>query len=234
MEVLITGGGSRSGAEFTKNLTDRGHKVTVLTHTEFEYPGVTVIPIDWDNVDLDDFYQRPFGPVKEYLAKSYDLILFWHNSQDNFIDELTKNQFTYVPPSNNNGHYKGKINHHLQAELVNTFIPFFIVQCLQPYFTEYTKIGYMSSGILHDDKPELSKYWVYKSKKYRWITQMKAFSNSLPGIFFAIQPYDLKENIPHHVNNIRRTIEFLEPKHNGLYVGRNFVDNSNAVFPIEL
>tara|TARA_B100000965_G_scaffold125470_1_gene104192 strand:+ start:6510 stop:7196 length:687 start_codon:yes stop_codon:yes gene_type:complete len=228
LDVLLTGGGSKSGAEFTKNLTDHGHKVTVLTHSEFEYPGVNVIPTDWYTLNLDDFYKEPFGEVKEYLAKPYDLILFWHNSQDSFVDELSKNQFTY-------GDFKGKIDHHLQSELVNTFLPFFIVKCLKPYFTEYTKIGYIGSGIIHDTKPELLKYWGYKSKKYSWIAQMKAFSNSLPGIFFGIQPYNFKDgDVLRHVNQIRRTIEFLEPKHNGLYVGRNFVDNSNAIFPTEL
>ncbi len=225
MEVLITGGGSKSGAEFTKNLTDHGHKVTVLTHSEFEYPGVTVIPIDWYTVNLGDFYKKGYK-IKEYLAKPYDLILFWHNSQDSFVD--VEHEFTY-------GALKGKIDHYLQSELVNTFIPFFIVKCLQPYFTEYTKIGYMSSGIIHDTRPEMNQYWVYKSKKYSWIAQMKAFSNSLPGIFFGIQPYNFKDgDVLRHVNQIRRTIEFLEPKHNGLYVGRNFVDNSNAIFPTEL
>ena len=238
MEVLLTGGGSRSGAEFTKNLTDHGHNVTVLTHSEFEYPGVTVIPINWHTVNLDDFYQKPFGKVKEYLAKPYDLILFWHNSQAQpYRTSSPQIEKTKLPMKQwNYGVAKGETDHLLHTEFVNTLLPFFIVECLEPYFTENTKIGYMSSGIIHDTKPELLNYWVYKSKKYSWIAQMKAFSNSLPGIFFGIQPYDLdpSEHLHKHVNQIRRTIEFLEPKHNGLYVGRNFVDNSNAIFPSEL
>jgi len=226
--VLLTGGGSKAGAELTKNLADNGHNVTVLTHSNFSYPGVTTVPVDWNTIGVNNFFKaNSYTKYKYWLNKKYDLIFFNHNAGDNLCSNMTKT-------INNRGKLQGEAEAQAQKDFVSTFVPFMIIKILEPTFTENTKIGFVSSGIVSDDKENLANLWLYKTRKYSWLTQMKAFSYCSKGIFFAIQPYSFTDNVAQEVDEIRRTIEFITPEHNGMYVGRDFVDKPWAVYSITL
>ena len=52
-KALLIGCGSKWGASFTKHLADIGYQVDLLTSSDFEYPNVNTIKVNWFESNLE-------------------------------------------------------------------------------------------------------------------------------------------------------------------------------------
>ena len=169
-KALLIGCGSKWGASFTKHLSDLGYQIDLISGSNFEYPNVNLIKIEWTRFDLPK--------IKEVLdnSKTYDLIFFNHNSGGGINDHFFK-------PGNDYN-----IDHWNYHTWVNCQLPYFIIKHLSPSIIDTTKIGWMMTGLIVGSESNLYQYAGYASVKSSNLHFMRAFSEFHPGTFFAINP----------------------------------------------
>lgn len=168
--ALLFGCGSKWGAAFTKHLSNLGYQVDLVTSSDFEYPNVNVIKINWFALDPDS--------IKLLLDnnKSYDLIFFNQNSGGSVGEH-------YFKPGN--VYDIAQWNYH---NWVNCQLPYIVIQHLSKSITDNTKVGWMMTGLIVGHEKDKFQYAGYASVKSTNLHIMRGFSMSHPGIFFAINP----------------------------------------------
>lgn len=168
--VLMVGGGSKWGLEFTKELVNQGSNVDLITGSEIILPNVNSIKIDWYNLNRD------YIKSKIDQNKIYDLIFFNQNSGGAPNDHFLKP---------NNEIDLSTWNYHIW---INCQLPYVIIHHLSKGMQSNTKIGWMLTGLIHGHDRNMFQYAGYATVKANNLHIMRGFSQFHHGIFFAINP----------------------------------------------
>ena len=164
--ALLVGCGSKWGASFTKHLSQNGYQIDLLTGSNFEYPNVNTVHLNWFELTVDK--------VKELVPKKhYDLIFFNQNSSGSPNDH-------YLKPGNDLD--ISQWNYH---NWINVQLPYYIVKHLA---TTTTKVGWMLTGLITGHDANMFQYAGYITLKSSNLHIMRGFSQLHPGVFFAINP----------------------------------------------
>lgn len=169
-KALLVGCGSKWGAQFTKNLSDNGYQIDLITGSNFDYPCVNTIKINWFNLNVDK--------IKELLSnsKKYDLIFFNQNSGGAPNDH-------YLKPYNDLDIDQWNFHNWINCQL-----PYVIIKHLTPSIDSSTKIGWMMTGLIIGHEVDKFQYAGYACVKSSNLHIMRGFSQFHPGTFFAINP----------------------------------------------
>jgi hypothetical protein len=196
--ALLVGCGSKWGASFTENLADNGYQIDLITGSNFSYPNVNTIKIDWFGLNVPK--------IKELLSnsKKYDLIFFNQNSGGAPNDH-------YLKPYNDLD--LDQWNFH---NWINCQLPYVIIKHLTPSIGSSTKIGWMMTGLIAGHDVDKFQYAGYACVKSSNLHIMRGFSQFHPGIFFAINPIWFPiEDYKKDAGQILNIIERLEIKDTG-------------------
>jgi hypothetical protein len=197
-KALLVGCGSKWGGIFTKHLSDVGYQIDLISNSDFDYPNVNLIKIDWFNLDVQSIKNLIDNNVK------YDLIFFNQNSGGGINEEFFK-------PGNDYN-----IEHWNYHSWINCQLPYFIVKHLSKSISNETKIGWMMTGLIVGNESKLYRYAGYASVKSSNLHFMRAFSQFHPGIFFAINPgWFPEEKYLEDANSISKVIDNLKEKDSG-------------------
>jgi hypothetical protein len=195
--VLLFGGGSKWGFEFTKKLADSGYIVDLVTANEVNYPNVNNLKIDW--LTSDENCIRSLVPKIQY-----DLIFFNQNSGGG----PGGNEFSPTADF--------PLEHWNLHLWINCQLPYIVIKHLSSVINKETKIGWMLTGLIVGNDSNLYQYAGYASNKSTNLHIMRGFSQFHNGIFFAINPiwFPPKE-YKQDAAQILKVIERLEVKDTG-------------------
>lgn len=169
-QCLITGGGSKFGAELTRCLTDAGYHVYVMTsNREFDHKDTTVIPVDWHALDITAL--RSVLPT----LPSLDLIFFNHNASALSAEKFRKH--TIQKPSD-----------WQQSYFVCCQLPFYIIQGLAGKLSQASKVGWMLTDLIKNPSDRHIGYADYVGNKFTNACIMRSFAHNFPATFFGIYP----------------------------------------------
>lgn len=170
MKALLFGCGSKWGLELTKELSLRNYEIDLFSSSEVNLPNVTTYKINWLDSNQNTIDQ--LLPIKKY-----DLIFFNQNSGGGPNEEDLSPQRDFP------------IEYWNMHLWINCQLPYMVVKKLSGVIEDTTKIGWMLTGLIKGDDPNLYKYAGYASIKSTNLHIMKGFSYHHPGIFFAINPF---------------------------------------------
>ncbi len=167
--ALLFGCGSKWGSAFAKHLSDQGYSIDLISSNKLNYPNINCIEINW--LLSNEQSIKNLVPKKQY-----DLIFFNQNSgggpgEDDFT---AKRNFPL-------DHW----NLHLW---INCQLPYTVIKHLSDCIKANTKIGWMLTGLIAGNDPNLYKYAGYASLKSTNLHIMRGFSKYHSGIFFGINP----------------------------------------------
>lgn len=169
---LITGGGSKFGAEITKQLVAQDYHVYLVTSNPASWAnciGVTAISVDWSTLSMVDL--RRCVPKTDHI----DLVFFNHNAS-------ALNQAKFA---------QGTIQ-NLQAWQQSYFVacqfPFYLVHVLRNQITPETKIGWMLSELIVTPRDQQIGHADYIGNKFTNACIMRSFALNFPACFFGIHP----------------------------------------------
>lgn len=202
--ALLVGCGSKWGAVFTKTLSDCGYQIDLITGSDFSYPNVNTIKIDWFSINT--------AGIKELLSnsKKYDLIFFNQNSGGAPNDH-------YLKPYNDLD--LDQWNFH---NWINCQLPYVIIKHLTPSITPSTKIGWMMTGLIAGHDVDKFQYAGYACVKSSNLHIMRGFSQCHPGTFFAINPLWFPvDEYQKDAGQIRLLIESLNETDSGKSFNKN-------------
>lgn len=202
--ALLIGCGSKWGASFTKNLSDNGYQIDLITGSNFNYPNVNSIQIDWTNLTVDK--------IKELIAnnKHYDLIFFNQNSGGAPNDH-------YLKPNNDLDLQQWNFHNWINCQL-----PYIIIKHLSSSIDLSTKIGWMLTGLVNGHNTDMFQYAGYACVKSSNLHIMRGFSQFHPGTFFAINPIWFPvEEYDTDSNQIRLLVESLTDSDSGKSFNKN-------------
>ena len=168
--ILLLGCGSKWGAELTKQYANQGYQVDLISGSNFSYPNVNTILVDW-------FSLTPELLQNIIPKKKYDLIFFNQNTGGGPNKKNSFDQKSSIDI--------GQWNHHIW---INNQLPFFVVKQLAEHIDDTTKIGWMLTGLIIGSDPAMYQYAGYACVKSANLHIMRGFSVAHPGIFFAINP----------------------------------------------
>ena len=196
-KALLFGCGSKWGLTFTKHLSDQGYRVDLISSSDVDYKNVNVHKIDW----LTSNEQVIKNLVKQ---ETYDLIFFNQNSGGGpGAEDLSPKQ-------------NFPLDHWDLHLWINSQLPYVVIKHLSEQITENTKIGWMLTGLIVDNNPELYQYAGYAAIKSTNLHIMRGFSQFHPGIFFAINPIWFPiEDYSKDAKQILKVIDKLYKKDNG-------------------
>jgi len=205
-QALILGGGSKWGANFTKNLADNGYTVDLITSSDFEYQNVHSYKIDWIYSNTNQLKNL----LEPLTLKKYDLIFFNQNSGGG------PNDIAYAPGD------IFPIDHWNIQNWINCQLPYVVVKTLSDSIHNDTKIGWMLTGLIDGKDKEMWKYAGYASVKNTNLHIMRGFANQHHGIFFALNPFWFPEKEQEQdAETIRLLIENLKEHDNGCTIDKN-------------
>lgn len=196
--ALLVGCGSKWGAAFTKNLSDNGYQIDLITGSNFSYPNVNLIQINWFELTVEK--------IKQLLSnsKNYDLIFFNQNSGGAPNDHFLK-------PYNDLDLEQWNLQNWVNCQL-----PYYIIKHLTPSITAKTKIGWMMTGLIVGHEVDKFQYAGYACVKSSNLHIMRGFSQFHPGTFFAINPIWFPvEDYDKDAAQIRLLIESLKESDSG-------------------
>jgi hypothetical protein len=169
-KALLLGCGSKWGASFTKHLSDIGYQVDLLTGSNFEYPNVNVIKINWHESNLEQLQTLIDNSV------TYDLIFFNQNAGGSV------GEYWFIPGN------EYSIDSWNRNMWIDCQLPYCLIKHLSQSITDDTKIGWMMTGLIIGNNPEYFKHAGYASHKATNLYIMRGFSQNHLGIFFALNP----------------------------------------------
>lgn len=176
MNVLLVGGGSKFGLSFTKFLKSKEYTVDIITSKMLPIIGVTSYRVNWNTVQQKDI-EKIANKINSN-SKVYDIILFNQNSYTGVDQTVFKNN-NQLP----------NINKWNQAYFTHCQLPLLLIKMIQPSIGNETKIGWMLTGMIHQDQPEQYKHALYGAAKYTNQSIMKMFTEfEHKGIFFGMDP----------------------------------------------
>lgn len=196
-KALLFGCGSKWGLEFAKHLADSNYNVDLISSHNIEYNNITTHKIDWLTSTEDS--------IKKLIPKEkYNLIFFNQNSGGGPGGE----EFS---PNRN-----FSIDHWNLHLWINCQLPYVVVKHLSEHVDETTKLGWMLTGLILGNDPNLYQYAGYASLKSTNLHIMRGFSQFHPGIFFAINPIWFPlEDYKKDAIQITNVIENLSKSDNG-------------------
>jgi len=169
---LITGGGSKFGADITKQLIANGYHVYLITgspDTWYNNTSVTVIPVSWKKLSLNNI--RDCIPPVEHV----DLVFFNHNAS-----ALNQSRFKKSTVQNPQDWQ--------QSYFVACQFPFYLTHALGNRISPDTKIGWMLSKLIATPLDEHVGYADYIGNKFTNACIMRSFALNFPACFFGIHP----------------------------------------------
>jgi len=170
--ALIIGGGSGKGAIIVDTLLENGFSVVNVGSSE--HSSATNIKIAWDKLDI------PFVQRNLKFNQLFDFIFFNQNSstlkQEDFIinDETLTNWKL--------------IKDWSHSHWISCQFPFLLLHTNSNNLHSNTKVGWMLSGYIRHDKPDVEKYPDYSSFKFFNLMQMRSFSSNNKFKTFGIYP----------------------------------------------
>ena len=200
--ALILGGGSKFGAELTKQLSKDYH-IDLITSSDFTHDNVTTHTVDWMSLDEDIL----INICNKISDKKFDIIFF---NQNSFNKGGPPNAGDFAPG------YRCSMDEWHNHYWINCMSTYFITQTLSNCITENTKVGWMISGIIHGDQTILWQHGGYAAVKNSNVHLMRGFASEHPGIFFAINPGHMTGDIYKQDAEIMiEQIENLTSENNG-------------------
>ena len=169
---LITGGGSKFGAQLTEQLLAHDYHVYLVTSNPDAWTRmnhVTVIPVDWKKLQLANI--RQCIPNLQHV----DLVFFNHNASA--LSESKFKKSTVQNPQD-----------WQQSYFVACQFPFYLVHALGSRIDADTKIGWMLSELIVQPKLNHVGYADYVGNKFTNACIMKSFAMNFPACFFGIHP----------------------------------------------
>jgi hypothetical protein len=191
---LITGGGSKFGAKLTDALISVGYHVYLITGTPDTYlnnSDVTVIPVDWKTLSLNDLRALTVS------LPSLDLIFFNHNSSALSRLKFSKNQIQ--SPKDWQQNY-----------FVACQFPFYLIHTINNKINKMSKIGWMLSELIKTPVPDQIVFADYIGNKFTNACIMKSFSQEFPAIFFGINPESVSQNSDADIGRANSIIELID------------------------
>jgi len=171
-QCLITGGGSKFGANLTEQFLAQGYHVHLITSNTESWENrnnVSVIAVDWKKLQLSD--------IKKYIPATdkLDLIFFNHNASS-----LNQNKFKKFTLQN--------CQDWQQSYFVACQFPFYLTHALQKQIAQTTKVGWMLSELIVCPMDSQVGFADYIGNKFTNACIMKSFSLNFPACFFGIHP----------------------------------------------
>jgi len=175
-KALLIGCGSKWGETFTKTIANSNYTIDLVTHSDFSYPNVNTVKIDWHSISLNQ--------INEIIPLTdYNLIFFNHNSAGAVNDHWLKDGHTIPQELWNKSYW------------IDCQFPYYVIKHLNGNIREDTKIGWMLTGLIVNRNSEHFKFAGYAASKSVNFHLMRGFSQvSNNGIYFAINPGRLIEN----------------------------------------
>lgn len=196
-KALLFGCGSKWGLEFTKALADKGYEIDLISSNDVVYNNVQNFKVDWitSNQHIIKNIIKP---------KEYDLIFFNQNSGGG-------------PGGEDFGPSRDFPLDHWNMHLwINCQLPYIVIKHLSKNIKETTKIGWMMTGLITGNDPNLYQYAGYASLKSTNLHIMRGFSQFHQGIFFAINPIWFPiEEYKNDAEKIFRVIENIKKEDSG-------------------
>ena len=169
---VITGGGSKFGAQLTEQLTLHNYHVYLVTGNPDPWrsnPQVTVIPVDWRTLQMIDV-RRCIPDVGQV-----DLVFFNHNASA--LNQSRFKKSTIQNPQDWQHSY-----------FVACQFPFYLIHALGNRITADTKIGWMLSELIATPSDDHVGYADYIGNKFTNACIMRSFALNYPACFFGIHP----------------------------------------------
>ena len=169
---VITGGGSKFGAEITKQLVALNYHVYLVTGNPEPWtntPNLTVIPVNWRTLQLSNI--RNCIPAVDHV----DLVFFNHNAS-----ALNQEKFKKSTVQN--------LQDWQQSYFVACQFPFYLVHALGGRITSDTKIGWMLSELITNPMDNQIGYADYIGNKFTNACIMRSFALNFSACFFGIHP----------------------------------------------
>jgi len=169
---IITGGGSKFGAQLTERLIAQDYHVYLITSNPEPWlanPRVTVITVDWKTLQLKDI--RNYVPQVDHC----DLVFFNHNAS-----ALSSAKFKKSTIQN--------LTDWQQSYFVACQFPFYLVHALGNRIGPDTKIGWMLSELIVEPRNNQIGYADYIGNKFTNACIMKSFALNFPACFFGVHP----------------------------------------------
>jgi len=187
---LITGGGSKFGSKLTEQLVHSGYHVYLITGSQQVIdPNITVIPVDWHKLTLQDIR----GIISN--LPNLDLIFFNHNSSALNQTKFNQNQIQ-------------NLKDWQQSYFVASQFPFYLIHSLKNKISTTTKIGWMLSDLISNPVSTQVGFADYIGNKFTNGCIMKSFAQSFPAIFFGINPESVGNNAD--VSKAIKIVELIE------------------------
>lgn len=171
-QCLLTGGGSKFGATITTELIAQGYHVHLVTSNPTPWmtvANVTVIPVDWKNLQLNNI--RTCVPAVDQI----DLVFFNHNASA--LNQSRFKKSTIQNPQDWQHSY-----------FVACQFPFYLIHALGNRIVPDTKIGWMLSELIATPRDNHVGHADYIGNKFTNACIMRSFALNYPACFFGIHP----------------------------------------------
>jgi NAD(P)-dependent dehydrogenase (short-subunit alcohol dehydrogenase family) len=189
-QCLITGGGSKFGQHLTQVLLNQGFHVHLVTSSVSDWnnvDNVTVIPVDWKNINLSDI--KTLIPHCDHL----DLIFFNHNASSLSQQKFQRGQLQ-------------SIKDWQQSYFVACQLPFYLIQLISSRIGPDTKVAWMLSKLITNPIDSQAGFADYIGNKFTNACIMKSFAQSYPACFLGIHPDSISE---HDTSKARDVIDLI-------------------------
>lgn len=169
---VLTGGGSKFGADLTESFLELGYTVHLITSSSAKWQGVSnvnVIPVIWHELDISKL--KTLIPPVNYI----DVVLFNHNASALSIDKFKFNEVQ-------------SLRDWQHSYFVATQFPYYYVKALSKKMDPDSKIGWMLSELINNRDISQVGFSDYIGNKVANACIMKSFSIIGPSCFFGLHP----------------------------------------------
>lgn len=177
---VLTGGGSKFGADLTESFLELGYTVHLITSSGSKWqgvPNVNIIPVNWHELDISKL--KTLIPPVEYI----DVVLFNHNTSALSIDKFKSNSVQ-------------SLKDWQHSYFVATQFPYYYVKALSKKIDADSKIGWMLSELIKHQIVSQVGFSDYIGNKVANACIMKSFSINGPSCFFGVHPDGGTESDP--------------------------------------
>jgi NAD(P)-dependent dehydrogenase (short-subunit alcohol dehydrogenase family) len=171
-QCVLTGGGSKFGAQLTEELVNSGYHVHLITSNGNNYrnrDNITVVDVNWHTLDMAAI--RNCIPDVSHI----DLIFFNHNAS-------ALDQSRFEPNALQNP------KHWQQSYFVACQFPYYYINTLSKKLTDQSKVGWMLSVLIKHPVESQVGFADYIGNKTTNACIMKSLAQSRNSCFFGLHP----------------------------------------------
>jgi len=192
-QCVILGGGSKLGADLTREFLDQGYRVRLITSNPSQWQKtdlLDVVPVDWKTMNITDI-----GKIMSDL-EPIDVLFFNQNSS-----ALCQGSFSARSLQN--------LRHWQQSYFVVCQLPFFLIHALKNKIHKDSKIGWMLSILIRHPIDREIGHADYIGNKFTNACIMKSFSLQNHGNFFGMHPDGIIDD-QDSVDKARNIVKFID------------------------